>query len=275
MHSSTNIKVSRDSARWEAEVKAEIPVEALEKYRAMELKDLQKTAKLDGFRAGKAPVQSLVQMYGEPAIVRLTAERAIREELPLILAAEKVLIVETPRVQSEAPEAGKPLTFTAHAGLAPEIKLPDWKKIAKEHNDKKEEVSITDKEHDEAITHLKRERARIDKVQEGMEARAAMEAAKAIAEGELPPLDDEFALSIGYESVEKFTTDVRKNMQSEKEARAREVRRGAILEDIVKKADIHYPAMLREYELDDMESRISEDLTRMGSSFENYLTEVK
>ncbi len=273
--SATNIKVSRDDVRWEAEVKADILPEAIARYRDEALKELQKDAKIDGFRPGKAPVDRIVQMYGEPAIVRLTAERAIQNELPEILATEKLLIVETPRVQSAAPETGEPLSFTARAGLAPEVKLPDWKPLAKKHNEKKEEVTISDQEHTEALTYLKRERARIEKMQTGMEARAAAEAARAIAEGELPPLNDAFAQSIGYESADKFTDAVRVNMKSEKEARAREAKRTAILDDILKGSTIHYPAMLREYELEDMEGRINEDLQRMGSSFENYMVEVK
>ena len=64
-------------------------------------------------------------------------------------------------------------------------------------------------------------------------------------------------------------------MKSEKEAQAKEKRRSAILDEILKQATIRYPAVLREYELDDMEARISEDLARMGSSLENYLAEVK
>ncbi len=278
-HAATEIKVSRDDARWEVEVKAQIPADALARYREEELKELQKSAKLDGFRPGKAPLERIVQTYGEPAIARLTAERAIQHELPEILAAEKVLIVETPRVQSDDPvrqlAEGKPLSFTACAGLAPEIQLPDWKVLAKKHNEKRGEITITDEEHAQALTHLKRERARIEKLQEGVEARAAAEAARAIAEGELPPLDDAFAQSIGYESAEKFTSAVRANMQSEKEARAREAKRTAILDDILQESTIRYPAMLRQYELEDMEGRISEDLARMGSSFDNYMAEVK
>lgn len=275
MSSATNIKVSRDDAPWEALVSAEIPPDALVAYREEELRELQKTAKLDGFRPGKAPIERIVSTYGEPAILRLTAERAIQHELPEILAKEQLLIVETPRVQSEAPEMGKPLAFTARAGLVPEVKLPDWREVAKKHNAKKEEPTVSDVEHQEALMHLKRERARIEKLQSGEQAQAAAEAARALAEDQLPALDDAFVQSLGYESAEKFTEAVRTNMQNEKEARAREARRSAILDDIVKGASIRYPAMLREYELQDMEGRISEDLQRMGSSFENYMTEVK
>src|SRR5882672_8354078 len=104
-HSATNVQVSRDEKQWEVEVKAQLPAETIACYREEELKELQKSAKIDGFRPGKAPADRIIQMYGEPAIVRLAVERAIQQELPEILAAENILIVETPRVQTDTPEA--------------------------------------------------------------------------------------------------------------------------------------------------------------------------
>src|ERR1700722_9495702 len=96
--SATNIKVSRGDKRWEVEVSGELPAEALLKYREEALKEIQRDAKLDGFRPGKAPIERIVQIYGEPTILRHAAEHAIQHELPEILAAENVPIVETPRV---------------------------------------------------------------------------------------------------------------------------------------------------------------------------------
>src|SRR3989344_2394634 len=102
----TNIKVSRDDKAWEVEVKAEIPAEALVRYRALALKEIQKTAKLDGFRPGKAPEDAVLRVYGKATVMRQAAELAIQNELPLVLAAEKLAIVEAPRVTTDAPEIG-------------------------------------------------------------------------------------------------------------------------------------------------------------------------
>ena len=126
-------------------------------------------ARCDGFRQGKAPVERILQIYGEGPVLRRAAEIAIQEELPAILAKENLPIVETPRVTTDTPEADKPLTFTARAALAPEVKLPDYVKIAEKHRNAKETTSVTDEEHKEALTHLRRERARIDKVEAGSE----------------------------------------------------------------------------------------------------------
>src|SRR5438105_1609533 len=112
-HQLQSVKISRDETAWETEVKAQLPAEILGRYREEALTEIQKTAKLDGFRPGKAPIERIVQIYGEEAILRQAAEHAIQHELPELLAAEKLLIIESPRVSIEEVESGKPLSFTA------------------------------------------------------------------------------------------------------------------------------------------------------------------
>jgi FKBP-type peptidyl-prolyl cis-trans isomerase (trigger factor) len=275
VHGAQNVKITRDEKAWEVELKAEISAEALDGYRAQALKEIQSTAKLDGFRPGKAPAERIIAVYGEAAILREAAEQAIQHELPELLAKEKLMIIESPRVEIGSPEAGKPLSFTARAPLAPEITLPDYKKIAAVHNAKKEEVMVSDKEHTDALTHLRRERARIDKVEAGAEPQAASEESRAMKEDELPALDDEFSKSIGYESAAHFTDTVRVNMREEKTRQAIEKRRTLILDDLIKESRISYPAILQEYEINEMEGRMKDDLERMGTTFEAYLNQTK
>ena len=277
-HTLQNIKTSRDDAAWEVEIKAEIPVEALAGYREEALKEIQKSAKLDGFRPGKAPIERIIEVYGEGAIQRLAAEHAIQHELPELLAAEKLLIIESPRVTTDTPIAGKPLVFTARAPLSPQVTLPDYKKIAAKHPSAGEaESTVSDKEHADALVHLRRERARIDKLEAGAEPQKASEESRAMKEEELPALDDMFVQSLGYESAVKFSEALRTNMKTEKEAQTQEKRRAALIEDLVKGAKVSYPAKLREYELDDMEARMS---AQGGSAsggkdfFEVYLKQI-
>src|SRR3989338_2935267 len=202
MTHTTNVKITRDEEKWEVEIKGEISADSLARHREAALKEIQKTAKVDGFRPGKAPLERILAIYGESAIMRQAAEHAIQHELPELMAKENVLIAQAPRVQTETPEAGKELPFTAPGPPPPEVTLPDWKAIARKHNEKKEVVTISDDEKAQAKTHLRRERARIDKMQAGEEPQAAAEASKAMEEKYLPELDESFAKSIGYESVE-------------------------------------------------------------------------
>src|SRR3989344_107911 len=274
-HSLTNVKVTRDEPRWEVEIKAEIPAAALERYRTEALKEIQSEAKLDGFRPGKAPLERILAVYGESTVLRHAAEHAIQHELPELLAAEKLLIIESPRVMTEAPQLGKPLVFTARAALAPLVEIPDYKKMAKKHNAAKEEVSVSDEEHAKVITHLRRERARIEKIETGGDTEKAAEESRAIEEKDLPVLDDAFVQSLGYENAEKFSEALRSNLKTEKEMQAREKRRSTLLDELVKDSKISYPAVLREYELDDMEGRMKDDIVRSGGTWEGYLTETK
>lgn len=271
-----NVNVSRDEKAWEVELKAEIPAEVLTRYREEALKEMQKSAKLDGFRVGHAPIERILAVYGEAAVMRQAAEHAIQHTLPEVLAAQKLLIIESPRVTTDTPEAGKPLVFTARAPLAPQVTLPDYKKIAASHKPvSAEELAVSDEEHGQAMMHLKRERARIEKVEKGAEPAKAAEEARAMKEEELPALDDAFVQSLGYENAEKFAETLRTNLKSEKEMQAAEKRRAGILDELVKAAKVAYPSRLREYELDDMEGRMKDDLSRMGTTMDAYLAQTK
>lgn len=273
-HDLKNVKISRDEKAWEVEVSAEIPADVLAKYRDEALKEMQRDAKLDGFRPGKAPIERIIQIYGEPTILRHAAEHAIQHELPELLAAEQMLVVQSPRVETESPEAGKALKFKARAPLAPTVVLGDYKKIASKHAGAIE-ATVSDEEHKEALTHLRRERARIDKMEAGIEAQKAAEEARALTEGDLPALDDLFVQSLGYESTEKFSEALRTNIKTEKEMQEREKRRATILDALVVDAEIHFPALMREYELDEMEGRLRSDVERLGTTLEQYLSQVK
>ncbi|MEY4747308.1 MAG: hypothetical protein RLZZ416_357 [Candidatus Parcubacteria bacterium] len=274
-HAIRDVKISRDENAWEVAIEGEIPADVCARYREETLDEMQKDAKLDGFRPGKAPLERIIQIYGEATILRHAAEHAIRHELPQLLASEELLIIESPRVTTEEPESGKALKFKAAAALAPQVELPDYKEIAARANATKEEISVTDREHEEAMMHLRRERHRIEKLEAGVEAQKAHEESRAAPSENLPALDDEFVKSLGFESAERFSKALRANIKTEKEIQAREKRRAEILDELVEKSTVRYPPALREYELDDMEARMKGDLERMGTSYEGYLAQAK
>lgn len=274
-HYATNVKTKRDEDRWELELRAEISPEGLEAYRAAALKDIAKDAQIDGFRPGKAPEAMVLQRVGEPAVLSHAAESAVKHELPELLAKEGTNIVSAPQVVIETPVAGKAVGFVARAPLAPEIKLPDYKKIAADINKGKSEQTVTDAEHTEALSHLKRERARIDAIESGKNPQEAAEAAKAIKDADLPAIDDEFAISLGYADAKAFEEAVRANIKSEKDLREAEKRRATMLDELVKKSTIKYPAILKEYELEEMEARLAGDLERMGMTLDTFLADSK
>ncbi len=271
-------KITRDEKNWEVEIAGEIPAEAIAEHRSHVLHELKKDAQLPGFRPGKAPEEAIIRAVGETEILRRTIEHAVQHELPEMLAKENANIVAAPRVTVEkAPKsfpATEPIVFTARAPMAPEVKLPEYLKIAKKHNEEKKEVEITDTEHEETLTHLKRERARITKVELGVTPQEAHEESQKMEAKDLPDLDEDFVKSLGYESLATFTDAVRTNLKTEKEIRETEKRRAALLDELIEKSKIAYPTLLLEYELDDMEARLKADLDNMKVTMERYLTET-
>ncbi len=271
----SNVTITTDESRWEAEVKATLDAEALVHEREHVIKELMRTTELKGFRKGHVPESEIVRAYGEPYILEHTAEHAVRHFLPEILAAHTVNIVDTPRVAIEKVVAGEPLTFTARAPLAPTTEVPDYVAIAIAQNKTRETVSVSDDEYKEAEMHFRRERVRMEAIDAGEAPQAAAEKARAHAVDDLPQLDDEFVKTLGLAGTEEFATRVREQIQHEKQVQATSKHRTLIIDALVTGAKIKYPTVLKEYELDDMEARLKEDLERLGQTYDAYLAETK
>ena len=69
----------------------------------------------------------------------------------------------------------------------------------------------------------RRERARIERIEAGIDPRAAQEESQKLEEKDLPPLDEEFAQALGAPSAEDLTKRMRENMLADKKKRAQAV----------------------------------------------------
>ena len=138
----TNVTITKDEERWEAEIKATLAAEVLAAEREHVVKELTRSTELKGFRKGHAPESEIVRAYGEEHILERTAEHAVRHHLPEILAAHELNVVDTPRVAVEKMTMGEPLTFVARAPLAPLIELPDYATIDREERFSRSSRSI-------------------------------------------------------------------------------------------------------------------------------------
>ncbi len=266
-----NIVIEKKPAESAVEVRAEIPADAFPRYRAKALKELNDEVSLDGFRKGNIPEAILVQKLGEAAIMERVAGVAVSEELPLILAAEKIVAIETPRVTITKLAPNNPIAFTALVTVMPDIALPDYVALAKKHAASFEMPSVSDDELADMTRFLKRERARIDRIEIGMEPETAYEETQKLEEKDLPMLDDAFAQSLGAADAADLATRMRENMQKDKERKAREKTRMQIIEAILEKTPMKLPNILIEHELDRMLERMAHDIEHSGSTLEAYL----
>ena len=271
MPSTTITKKPENSS---VEVSAEITVESVAKYRAKALKEIASEISIDGFRKGNIPESIIIKNVGEAAIMERTASIAVSDELPVILAREKILAIETPKVTITKLAAGNPITFTAVVTVMPEVNLPDYLAIAKKHNAKKEVARVLDGEVTDMENYLRRERAKIEQIEKGAEPQAAHEGSQKLDEKDLPPLDDDFAKTLGAESADNLRARMRENMLADKERKAAEKIRIATIEEIIEKSKLVLPPILIEHELDRMTDRLAHDVESAGSVLDAYLKSV-
>ncbi|MDO8483258.1 MAG: trigger factor [bacterium] len=252
----------------ELEIEAEISYETLSKHRAAAIKKIAPNVSIAGFRVGHVPENILVQKVGELAILEEAAHDAIEKTLAGILGEKKITIIGEPRVSITKLAAGNPLTFKVIVSILPEVKLPDYKKIAATENAKKpEEISVSGKEVTDFIENIRKGYAK---------STARKNETGAPIEAPLPELTDEFVKKLGdFKDVADFKTKVTENLRHEKEQKVREKKRLTLAEAVLNKTDVAVPKALIESELAKLLARFHDDITRMGMKMEDYLKHLK
>lgn len=250
------------------ELTVTIPAATFDATRSEAIKHISTDVELPGFRKGHVPEHMLVTKLGEGAILEEMAEIAIRKTYPAIVMDEKLDVLGRPEVRITKIAAGNPLEFTLITAVFPEVKLPDYKKLAgKIAKATEEEVTVTDAELEKTIEQVRRMSAGGTQEDDGKEP---------AAETVLPPLDDAFIKTLGdFASVDEFKAKIRENLLHEKERAAKDKKRIAIIDAILKDATIDLPLLIVEQELARMADEFTQDVARMGLTMEKYLGLIK
>lgn len=132
------------------------------KYWEVVHEEAVKNVELKGFRKGTAPKELADAAVDKDKIFNEAATRAIREILKEITQEKGWEIIDQPKISIE--EKGADLQFKIDLVVFPEIKLGNYKKIAKEVFSEKKEVLATDDEVQEAINWILNSRAKIVRV---------------------------------------------------------------------------------------------------------------
>ncbi len=262
----------------EIEIEGELDAEAFEAYYAIALKKIGEHVEIDGFRKGKAPENILTSRVPEVSILEEMAQLALNEHYPRILEEEKIDAISRPEITITKLARKNPLGFKIKTAVLPEIKLADYKKLAKEITgsitDEDKNATVTDEDLENTIMDIRKSRApKIDM-------KDVPEVAEGGAEGklpepELPELNDAFVQALGpFENVEDFKTKLRENLKIEKENSLREKTRLKMIEKIIEATEMDVPNILIEIELDKILYKMESDITQMGLQFEEYLKHI-
>ncbi len=185
-----------------------IPVEEVESETNRVTTDVQKRAKLPGFRPGKAPT-SIIRKQFAGDIRQRVLESLIPKFLQKQFEAESLNVVGTPDIKDVHFHDGEPLRFTAEFEVMPEIELKDYKGVEVPY----QEPAITDEDIQKRIDEIRDQKAdyrNIDPrpLENGDYAVVALESIGGI-EGE-PVKQDEMVLEIGgTDTFEAFTDNLR------------------------------------------------------------------
>lgn len=125
------------------------------------LKRVAKTAKIDGFRPGKAPLNIVSQQYGfrvQEEVLGETVERAFAEAV----TEQKLQVAGYPRFEPKEGEAAEDLfEFVATFEVYPEVQIGDLSAVEV----KKPVLEISDAEVEKTVEILRRQRTRYERVE--------------------------------------------------------------------------------------------------------------
>ena len=222
----------------EVEIEGEIEGEIFETYFARALKKLGGDLEIPGFRKGKAPENILLANLGEMKILEEMAALAFGEHYPKILEENKIEAIGRPEISITKLARKNPLGFKIKTAVLPEVKLPDYKKIAKkakeESPEKDKGVSASDEKENQI-----REKTRL-KIIEAIIKETEIDLPEILAEIELEKMmhrmeSDIAQMGLKFEDylkhLNKTADDLKKEIRPDAEKKAK---LGLILNEIAK-----------------------------------------
>jgi len=156
--------VLSDVNSWKKKLDITVPAADLDKKSSAKLTNYQKTAKIDGFRKGKAPKSLIEKRYGD-SIKAEAIDDIIDENVKAAIIEHKLDIVTQAKVVRIDFNDDKDLEFTAEVEVYPEVVLGEYLNLKVE----KDVYPVTDKEVDETIEKLQQEAAEVKETEKPAE----------------------------------------------------------------------------------------------------------
>ena len=279
----------KDLPQSQVEFKIIVPAEEFEGYHAKGFTAVQQVIEIDGFRKGNAPEELIVKKYGDMIILEEMANIAVRDAYVKAVDEHKISPISEPQISITKIAKGNPLELTIVVPVMPEVTLPDYKKLAKEAVKDDEKIEVTDKDVQDVLEELRKGRATQHKHEhehvhdencnhdEEAKEENKTETKDEAKEVILPELNDDFAKSFGdnFKSLDDLKEKVAENLKLEKEQKAREKRRSAIMEKLIAETKAELPEVIVEGELSNMVAQMKQDIGRFGGTWEDYLAHSK
>lgn len=258
----------------EVEIEGEIAADILETYWPKAIKKIGENIEIDGFRKGKVPENILTSKIPEISILEEMAQMVLNDNYPKILEEEKIDAIGQPEITITKIARNNPLGFKIKTAVLPEIKLADYKKIAKETidglTDEEKSTEVSEEDVLNTIEDIRKSRAPKMHMAEAKEGDLTAQAEE--IKEELPELNDEFVKGLGpFTDVADFKAKLKENIALEKANQVKEKTRLKIVEKIIDASTAEIPQILVDSEVAKILYRMESDITTMGLNFDDYL----
>ncbi len=128
------------------ELEVTVPANEIEQHVESRLVEVGKTAKIQGFRPGKVPMDMLKKRYGR-AVMGEVLELAVNDSTAKVIEDKKLRPAGQPKIEVKEFDEGKDLTYSMKVDILPDFDVMDLKGLKIE----KPIAKIEDKDIDEAL----------------------------------------------------------------------------------------------------------------------------
>jgi trigger factor len=143
------------------ECQIEVPADRVNTEVEKSYSELKKTARVRGFRRGKAPRQVLVHLYGR-AIHADVAQRLMDSSLQEVLSERAIMPLTKPSVEPSELKPREPFQFKARFEVRPDIDAVVWEGLEATRKPAAATSELIDKE----IERLRREHATLEPIED-------------------------------------------------------------------------------------------------------------
>jgi len=157
----------KDLGKSQLEVEFELDEKEFNEYIDKALEHLKNHTKMDGFRQGQVPKEMVEKKVGSENLLMEAGDLAIKKSYAKFVIENNLEPIGNPDVQIKKIAKGNPLLFTVKVSVLPEIELPDYKDIASKI--KGQEISVDEKEIEDALKYLQKSRAKFSQIEKGAE----------------------------------------------------------------------------------------------------------
>jgi len=144
----------------EIQLKIEVPPDEWHEFIDEAAKELSQDLKIEGFRPGHAPAKMVEEKIGAEKFLEHAAEHCVRKCYVRAILDNNIEAIGRPEISVLKIAKGNPFEFKVRVAVMPEVKLPDYRKIAADLKKDKKEVSVSEEEIKKAIDWLLKSRAK-------------------------------------------------------------------------------------------------------------------